>query len=41
MGQLLCCLRSLIHLNEIFVHFRKMLVDELVYDLRGQINPDV
>lgn len=41
MGQLLSRLESLVHFHEVFVHLLEVLIDELVDDLRRQVNPDV
>ena len=37
----LSCLHGLVHLNQVFIHLFKMLVDELIDDLRWQVHPNV
>ena len=34
-------LESAVHLEQVFVHLLKVLVDKLVHNLRGQVDPDV
>ena len=37
----LSSLRRFVHLDDVSVHFVKVLVDELVDDLRGKVHPNV
>ena len=41
MGQLFSRLESLVHFHKVLVHLLKVLIDELVDNLRRQVNPDV
>ena len=41
LGEFIRGFERLVHLDQIFVHFREVLVNELVHDLRRKVDPDV
>ena len=41
LGKSLCRFNGTIHFNQIFIHLIEMLIDELVDNLRRQVDPDV